>query len=192
VKPYVIEWDGRLFQTMGAFRSYLIGLGTDWSGFLARHPGVADRAGLPFVKWDGLKFYDQASLARRLATRKVSFAKWVGNHPIAGAILAGRPVEGVQRTAAQVLQKPVAITWAGVGFTTANGLRSYVERRGDDWNGFLAKHPAAAQRLALTSVTWEGKRFYTRTALSQWLTEHKGTLARWQEAHPGMAEKLMA
>ena len=192
VKPYVIEWDGRLFQTMGAFRSYIIGLGMDWSGFLARHPGVADRGGLPFVQWDGMRFYDQESLTRQLAKRKISFAGWVSNHPIAGAILAGRPVEGVQRTAAQVLQKPVAITWAGVGFTTADGLRSYVERQGEDWNRFLAKHPAAAKRLALASVTWEGKQFYTRSALSRWLTGHKGNLARWQKAHPGMAEKLMA
>ena len=191
VKPYVIEWDGRLFQTMGTFRSYLMGIGTDWSGFLRKHPDIAETTGLPFVQWDGKKFYDQASLARKLAKRKNGYREWASKHPFAAASLAGVPVAGAQRTEAQVLQKPVAITWAGVGFTTANGLRSYIMRQGADWNTFLVGHPAAAQRLALASVTWEGKRFYTRAALSRWFTEHHGTLAQWQKAHPGLAEKLM-
>ena len=192
VKPYAIEWDGRLFPTMGAFRSYLIGAGTDWSGFLARHPEIAASAGLPFVQWDGRKFYDQASLVRHLAKGKIRYATWASDHPVAAAILAGRPVPGVQRTSAEVLQKPVAITWAGIDFTTAGGLRSYVVRHGADWNGFLVRHPAVALRLSLASVTWEGKRFYTQTALARWLAEHNGTLARWQKAHPGIAETLMA
>ena len=64
-------------------------------------------------------------------------------------------------------------------------------QRGTDWNTFLVGHPAAAQRLALASVTWDGKRFYTRTALAQYLGKRRGTLAQWQKTHPGLAENLM-
>ena len=192
MKSYVIEWDGRLFPSMGAFRSYVVGLGKDWSGFLARHPGVAARTGLPYVQWDGEKHYDQASLVKHLGREGVSYRRWASEHPEAAATLAGRPVAGAQRTVAEVLQKPVVITWAGVGFTTATGLRSHLARNGRDWNVFLVGHPAAAKRLGLASVTWEGEQFYTRAALSQWLADHKVAFAQWQKTHPGLAEKLMA
>lgn len=192
MRPYVIEWDSRLFPTMGAFRAYLIGRGMDWSDFLARHPGVADRTGLPFVQWDGRRFYDQASLTRHLDTRKIGYRRWARDHPFAATILAGKPVVAANRTVAQVQQKPAVITWASFAFTAPSGLRSYVERRGANWNAFLVKHPAAAQRLALPSVTWKSKRFFTRAALAQWLAEHDGSLGRWEKAHPGLSERLMA
>jgi len=191
-QAYVIEWDDRLFRDVGDFRSYLIDLGIDWSAFLDRHPAVVENAGLIAVEWDGGQFYDQASLTRRLRVLGVSYQRWAGNHPRAAAILSGEGVQTTQRTAARVREKRVAIMWGGIGFTSANGLRIHLVRSGTDWNAFLVGHPVAAQRLGLTSVAWNGRRFYTRTALSQWLAAHRSTLAKWESAHPGFAEELLA
>ncbi|WP_181813487.1 heparin lyase I family protein [Gaiella occulta] len=192
VKPYVIEWDGRLFPTPGAFRSYLIGLGIDWSAFLERHPAVASRVALPYVSWDGRRFYDQASLARLLAAQRVSYGAWALRHPQAAAILAGQPASSAPRTAAVVLEKRVALTWEGIGFTTAGGLRTFLAQRGIGWDAFLSRHPAVAQRLGLSSVNMGGVQIYTRSALSRWLAAHGGSLAKWVLKHPGAAERLTA
>ena len=58
LKEYVVEWDRSLFRDVGVFRSYLIGLGVEWSGFLDRHPAVVQNAGLLAVVWNGAQFYD--------------------------------------------------------------------------------------------------------------------------------------
>ena len=67
----------------------------------------------------------------------------------------------------------------------------HLTRQGTDWNVFLVGHPGVAQRLGLASVAWNGARFYTRIALSRWLVAHNSTLAKWEIAHPGFAEKLV-
>jgi hypothetical protein len=188
--PYAVEWDGRLFRTMGSFRTYLTRQGVNWQGFLLRHPLLAERNALPVVVWNGRKFYDQPSLVEYLGG-KASYARWAQRHPDAAAILAGRPVAGITRQPAQISQKRPLLVWAGIDFTSASGLRSYVEGQGKDWNRFLVEHPAAARRLSLTSVTWQGASFYTRSALSRWLAERRVALARWTKAHPGVVEKLM-
>ena len=164
-KAYAIEWDNRLFSTVGVFRSYLLGLGVDWSSFIAKHPAVVTQTGLPFIKWDGKQIYDQASLTRVLSRDGVAYRSWAGKHPRAATLLAGRPVATAQRTTARVVQKKVAITWAGIGFTNADGLRSYIVRQKLDWNAFLVGHPAAAKRLGLATLTWDGSPFYSRGAL---------------------------
>ena len=121
----------------------------------------------------------------------VAYRSWAGKHPRAATLLAGRPVATAQRTTARVVQKKVAITWAGIGFTNADGLRSYIVRQKLDWNAFLVGHPAAAKRLGLATLTWDGSRFYSREALSRWLVKHHSTLARWNKEHPGIVDKLM-
>jgi hypothetical protein len=190
LQPYVIEWSDRLFRTVGDFRSYLIGLGVDWSAFLEQHPAVVEQGGLIAIEWDGELFYDQASLTRKLGEQGVSYQRWAENHPTAAAVLSGQPVSN-QRTTAKVRAKRVAINWSGIGFTSANGLRMYLGRQGTDWNVFLVGHPSAAKRLGLASVQWNGERFYTRTALSRWLVAHRSTLVKWDTAHPGFADKLV-
>jgi hypothetical protein len=191
-KTYAIEWDNRLFSTTGVFRSYLTGLGVNWSAFIKTHPAVASQTGLPYIKWDDRQFYDQASLARLLSREGVGYRRWATKHPRAAALLAGQPVTTSQRTTARVLQKKVAITWTGIGFTSAEGLRTHITLRGTDWNTFLVGHPAAAKRLGLAYLTWDGARYYSRKALSRWLVAHHSTLARWDKEHPGIAGKLMS
>jgi hypothetical protein len=189
VKQYVIEWGGRLFSTVGSFRSYLLGLGVDWSDFLERHPAAVEQTGLIFVQWDGEEFYDQASLIDKLKEQGISYKRWAKDHPQAATVMAGRPVASARR-APPVLEKQVVITWAGIDFTTADGLRTHLARQDIDWNGFLIAHPVVPKRLAVASVQWDGKLFYTRTALSRWLVAHRSTLEKWDSAHPGRSEKL--
>jgi hypothetical protein len=188
----VIEWGGRLFSTSGEFRSYMTGSGVSWATFLGKHPAAAVQMALPYVDWEGNRFYDQASLLRLLSTRGISYRRWAELHPEAAAILAGKPVAGAQRTVAQVLEKPVAIGWDGVGFTSASGLRTYLAHRDIDWESFLARHPVVVQTFKLASVIMDGVTIYTRGALSHWLEAHQGNLAAWTQKHPGAAEKLMA
>ena len=188
-RQYMIEWGGRLFSTAGSFRSYLLGLGVDWPEFLKRHPAAVEQTGLISVQWDGEHFYDQASLVSQLDKQGVSYRSWAEDHPRAASVLAGRPVASAQR-APRVLQTKIAITWSGVAFTTADGLRTYLVRRHIDWNDFLVAHPAVAKRLAVASVQWDGKVFYSRRALSRWLVTHHNTFARWDTTHPGLADKL--
>ena len=92
--------------------------------------------------------------------------------------------------AVEMREKRAVIRWSGIGFTSANGLRMHLAERKTDWNAFLVRHPAAARRLVLSSVDWNGLRFYTRTALSDWLVAHGGDLESWDTAHPGFIEKL--
>ena len=122
-RQYMIEWGGRLFSTAGSFRSYLLGLGVDWPEFLKRHPAAVEQTGLISVQWDGEHFYDQASLVSQLDKQGISYRSWAEDHPRAASVLAGRPVASAQR-APRVLQTKVAITWSGVAFTTADGLRT--------------------------------------------------------------------
>jgi hypothetical protein len=190
-QPYVIEWDDRLFRDVGTFRAYLIGRGVEWSAFLEQHPAVVANAALHAVEWDGESFYDQASLSRKLSERGVSYRQWAMGHPQAAAILAGQPVQTNQRLTATVREKRALVTWSGIAFTSARGLRMHLTRRGGDWNRFLVNHPAVAQRLGLASVIWEGERFYTRTALARWLVAHDSTLSKWKRAHPGFVETLV-
>ncbi len=187
---YAVEWDGRLFPTMGAFRLYIAGQGVNWQTFLLRHPALVRASAIPSVNWDGRLFYDQRSLDRYLRTRKTSYAGWAKHHPAAAAILAGTPVAGITRQPAQVIQKRPRISWAGIDFTSAGGFKSYLTRQGTDWNQFLVQHPAAAARLSLTALTWHGTTFYSRSALSDWLEEHRDTLGHWMRIHPGLAEQL--
>ena len=190
-QPYVIEWDDRLFDDVGTFRSYLMRhRGVDWSAFLDRHPAVVDNSGLLAVEWDGEKFYDQASLARALGEQGVSYQRWAANHPLGREILAGQPVHTTQHVTAVVRNKAVVVRWSGISFTSSNGLRMHLARRGSDWNVFLLGHPAVAQRLGLASVSVGGARFYTATALKRWLVAGGSTLAAWERAHPGFVEKL--
>jgi hypothetical protein len=191
LQPYVIEWHDRLFRDVGVFRSYLLGLGVDWSAFLDRHPAVVKNAGLLAVAWDGRQFYDQASLQGELRRKGISYRRWAQNHPLAAAILAGQPVQTTQRVLATQREKRVLITWGGVDFTSANGLRIYVARSGSDWNDFLGKHPTVATRLGLAAVEWGGKRYYTARSLELRLRATGSTLARWKREHPGFVEKLV-
>jgi hypothetical protein len=152
---YAIEWDNRLFSTVGVFRSYLLGLGVDWSSFIAKHPAVVTQTGLPFIKWDGKQIYDQASLTRVLSRDGVAYRSWAGKHPRAATLLAGRPVATAQRTTARVVQKKVAITWAGIGFTNADGLRSYIVRQKlDSSNAWIvtAPHGSCCSPITLSSI----------------------------------------
>jgi len=190
LQEYVVEWDGRLFRDVGVFRSYLIGLGVEWSAFLDRHPAVVENAGLLAVLWNGKQFYDQASLRRELRSKGVSYQRWSLNHPHAATILAGLPVQSAQHVLATVRETRPLIRWSGIDFMTATGLRLHLARRGIVWNDFLVGHSAVAQRLGLAAVDWSGMRFYTTSSLERWLLTRGLTLASWAREHPGFAEKL--
>jgi hypothetical protein len=47
------------------------------------------------------------------------------------------------------------------------------------------------QQLKLTSVSLDGTLFFSRRALSGWLTSHNTGISKWSANHPGAAEKLM-
>ena len=187
---YTIEWDGRIFGSAGLLRSYVTARGIDWSDFLVKHPAVAEQAALPSVAWNKKVFYDQASLAHELAKLKVPYRKWATSHPTAAAILAGRMVASAEARPARVVATP-AVTWDSIGFTSAQGLRIYMNQRNRNWNAFLSTHPKIVQQLKLASVSLDETLFYSRQALSGWLTSHNTTLAKWSANHPGAAEKLM-
>ena len=189
---YVTEWDGRLFPNAGALRGYLTGRGVVWSEFLARHPAVAKQAGLPSVTWNGRQFFDQASLTHELTRQGLAYRVWAKSHATAAAILAGRAVASVkQQPVTRSLADAAVISWAGVGFTSARGLRTYVTQQGRSWDAFLAEHPAIVGRLHLTSVTMDRTPFFSRGALATWLGAHGSALATWSANHPGVAERLM-
>ena len=191
-QPYVIEWSDRLFENAGEFRSYMIGRGIDWSDFVEKHPAVVTQGGLIAVTWDDQDFYDQASLMKRLAEHGVPYEGWAERHPQAATVLNGDPVPVPHLATAETREKRAVIRWSDIGFTSANGLRIYLTEQGIGWNAFLVRHPAAARRLSLASVDWNGLRFYTRTALSGWLAAHGSDLDSWDRAHPGFAEQLQA
>jgi hypothetical protein len=189
---YTVEWNGRLFPTPGAFRSYLIRHGIEWSSFVDQHPAVAEQAALAWVEWGGRRFYDQASLVEALARKDVSYERWAQRHPEASAILAGQPVPTARRTQARLQSKRVPVSWSGIGFTTAAALRTYFGETGrPDWDAFLSNHPDVVKRLDLASVLLDGTPVYTRGALSRWLAAHDNSLERWAQTHPGAAERLM-
>jgi hypothetical protein len=141
----LLEWEGRLFSSAGEFHRYLQVRKVNWTRLLDRHPAVVTALGLPSVKWDGRTFYSQASLRGWLDRSGVSYTSWAKAHPNAAAALSATArASGQTRLLAQTL-----VTWDGIRFTTAAGLRTHLQSQGVDWATFIAGHPAVAQALGL-------------------------------------------
>jgi hypothetical protein len=96
-----------------------------------------------------------------------------------------------QQPIVRSLADAAVVSWAGIGFTNARGLRTYITQQGRGWDAFLREHPAIVRRLNLTSVTMERTQFFSRGALAAWLGGHGSGLATWSANHPGVAERLM-
>jgi hypothetical protein len=142
----LLEWEGRLFTSPRQFRLYVDSRSLSWTRFLDAHPAVVAALGIPAVKWNQRTFYSKASLQLRMERSGVSYAGWAKTHRLAAAQLSGKA--RVTPSTEQVLARAV-VTWDGIGFTTAAGLRSHLRSQGVDWTTFIAVHPAVAKALGL-------------------------------------------
>ena len=108
------------------------------------------------------------------------------------ASTAGAPARKQPR-AAQAVASPTiaAFRWDGRGFATARTLRKHLEHRGVSWDGFLARHPAAASAFELRAVEWDGRRFFSRTGLRRHLVRSSVGWAAWAARHSKAAEILL-
>ena len=189
--PALLEWDGRLFHTAGAFRQHLLARGIVWSTFVDKHPAVVSALGLPSVKWDGHTFYTQASLTNWLAKAGTDYRTWAKGHPTAAAILAGKSTTAAPtRTPSRTLAAVPVVMWDHIEFTRAAGLRQYLGTKQIGWNQFLVAHPSIAHAFGLTPVHWDGRQFYTRSALAGWLTRSGSSLTSWANDHPTALARL--
>ena len=192
VGPALLEWDGQLFYSAGAFRTYLLRKGIGWSNFVESHPRVVSALGLPSVIWEGRQFFTQASLMRWLAATGVNYRSWAKEHPSAEAILAGRNGAGAAqtiRTPALLAAHPI-VTWGGIGFTAPDVLRHHLATSKIDWNTFLVAHPTIVRRFELGSVRWDGKPFYTKQALTTWLAKRGIEYTAWARDHQAAASLI--
>ncbi len=61
---------------------------------------------------------------------------------------------------------------------------------GVDWDDFISKHPSVVSVFNLPSITWDGKRFYSQTALGQWLAKSDIDYRAWARSHTEAAAVL--
>jgi len=157
--PALLEWDGRLFHTAGDFRNHLLARGVDWTAFADTHPAAVSALRIPSVTWGGKAFFTQGSLNRWLARTGVGYRAWAKKHPTARAILAGEHGAGATqpaKTPSRALAAAPIVTWDGIEFTKAAGLKDYLAAKKINWNAFLAAHPAIVEKFELGSRSAPG------------------------------------
>jgi hypothetical protein len=87
-------------------------------------------------------------------------------------------------------KRPGSVEWNGRLYTSAPTLRRELASQGNlSWEAFLELHPAAAKQFQLIGVTYGGV-FYTKQALSRWLSAHGANYAAWAHKHPAAASRL--
>jgi len=86
--------------------------------------------------------------------------------------------------------EPALLDWDGRLFRSPSDFRRHLTAKGIQWNAFLNTHPGVVKKFALPSVQWEDRQFFTRAALSAWLTKHGTSLAAWGARHPAAFARI--
>ena len=86
--------------------------------------------------------------------------------------------------------EPALLDWDGRLFRSPSDFRRHLTAKGIQWNAFLNTHPGVVKKFALPSVQWENRQFFTRAALSAWLTKHGTSLAAWGARHPAAFARI--
>ena len=179
-----VVWEDITFTRAKALRLHLEERGVDWNAFLKSHPSIADAFDIAPVKWEGRTFYSEQALAEWLATRNVSYRRWTATHPGAAEILAKNDAAAGLPTVGR------ALVWKEKRFPHGAALQAFVEKRGGDWERFLARNPSITRSLDVRPLRWDGATFYTREGFSRWLRVRGQNLREWTAAHPGAVSGL--
>jgi hypothetical protein len=184
-----VVWDGQLFRSPGTLKRHLDARRVDWTSFLDKHPAVVSVYELPFVRWAGKRFYTQDGLRRQLQAAGADLQAWVRVHAQAWADLAAS--ESVpSRTIASVQTGPGRVVWHDRIFLRPSSLRAHLRLGGLGWQRFLERHADVVAAFSLPSVTWDGKAFYTKAALTRWLGERGKSYEAWAAARSELASRL--